>query len=180
MSMSTYPLTIPVCFLIDKDVSTMIQIQDQLTQGTCPEAIQNLLKTSSLYDIVKNQKIPADLMEEYNDQQIAMEILEENDINVIFASEFDGEANTVLFTEHHCQMPEQQRTDGSDYNIIAQQYNCDFIVVIEPEREPSLFHTAYESPEELYNEFKHKMEKFLPPEFPYWRNTVSLYGTYFA
>ena len=168
MSMNTYPLEHSAAFFIDDDAATMILLQHDLEDNALSPALKELVTTHGIYKVVIEKMIPEDEVDEYSDTQYAMEILIDKIEETGFASEFEGEIQSIF--------PEKSETGE------ALEVNCsdDFITYIIPENEPSLFKKAYDSPDDLYREFKNKLEPYLPEEFPFWRNIVSIYGTYYC
>jgi len=84
-----------------------------------------------------------------------------------YIGEFTGEALKI-------------NDDGSDYWDDADYYNSDSIYYFSVSNYPTLFKAAYKDMNELINEFKERLGKYLPENFQYRHFTRHIVGTYFG
>lgn len=70
--------------------------------------------------------------------------------------------------------------EGNHDWLKSDDYNEDYIYYIPTNRCPTLFKAAYKNMEELIDEFKEKIGKYLPSDFDYKNNIRHITGTYFG
>ena len=89
---------------------------------------------------------------------------------VTWANEFDGEVSTLF--------PERAKSP------IEETLSDEPLVYVPAAKEAELFKAAYQSPEELLEEFKAVFAKqegiAFPDDFDWWRHIVSISGTNFC
>lgn len=67
-------------------------------------------------------------------------------------------------------------TWGGEYET----YSCDSICYVPTSKYPTLFKRAYNNMEEIVEEFKSKLDKYLPEDFNYRNRIRHICGTYYA
>lgn len=85
-----------------------------------------------------------------------------------YISEFTGEA--------------QELTDDGVYTWggDSKDYRCDTICYVPTSKYPTLFKQAYSSMDEIIEEFKEKLGKYLTDDFDYRSNIRHICGTYYG
>lgn len=159
---ASYPL-IDTGFYVDGEVAAYILLATDQTTGIVPGEITELLDDGSFVTAAKAGALPCD----YTSVPDAHECIE--DISC-YASEFDGEVLT-LFPERTAS-PIEEALGGDDY-----------LVYVPAAKEAELFKAAYQSPEELLEEFKAVFARqgiAFPDDFDWWRHIVSISGTNFC
>lgn len=173
--MKTYALHEPAAFLIDNDVAATIYFANLLKNDSdeIDPAYLAKLQANGVYKTILTGEIPNFHATDARDIQIAMETLEDAGINdFCFASEFEGSADTVV---------DNQNPDDLDPDQAKNWYfDDDFMACIIPDRPISMFHAAYDSPDDMVEEFKAKLLPFLGPDFPYRQYICKIVGTYYC
>ena len=85
-----------------------------------------------------------------------------------YISEFTGEAQAVN-DQGYC-----------EWGCESQYYSSDKLVYVQASNYPTLFKKAYDNMEELVDEFKLKLSKYLPEDFDYRSRICQISGTYFG
>ena len=94
----------------------------------------------------------------------ALRDLLENDERIVYAPEFTGTAKCILH-EHENQTFE---------------YDDEYLIYIQTEKEPSLFSTAYPTQDSLIEEYKTQLKNILPEDFDYAGCIARLEGVYYS
>lgn len=164
MSMNNYPVNI-VAFWIDSEVAAYINLADDRKSNTIPSKIQKLIEKQNFFDLAKKGKLP----EEYNNLP-DLDIIFDSCFGGAYCSSFEGNVTTLL----------PDRTQDP----IDESFDDDYIVYIPALHQlEDLFSRAYESPEELLDEFKELFNKNhieVPKDFDWWKHIVKIYGTTFC
>lgn len=164
MSMNTYPINCPAAFLIDEEVTAYVLLSEDRANNEIPEEIKACFIDGTFAAKAKTDTLPCG----YSDVSTAQEVLSK--VTCYFSS-FMGEIIS-LFPERSKTPIERSCNSGDD-----------FIAYIPCNKEPNLFKVAYESPDELLNEFKEKLKDRgveLPDDFDWWAHIVSINGTKFC
>lgn len=162
--MNTYPMVEQICLFIDENMAAAILLTADQRTNQLPEPLKELLKTHSITDIVMNKRIPEAYQDNYQDIEMAGDLLE--DLGRVYTSSFEGSI---------CTFQPDQISDPLDKSL-----DDDYIVYLQTAREPDLFHAAYHDLHELEQEFRDRLTGLLPADFPIRRYLVSLNGTYVA
>lgn len=168
MSMKEYPLSAPIAFLIDEEVAAYILLKVTQEDGTTPDAISELLKTPGAFQAAAKNLSSLLNKNDYFDIRDAEEAIEE-DVNVVYASAFDGTADASL--------------DLKDWpHSWDRSFSDDYIVFMEPMKSPSYFSTAYENIEAIIQEFRERLEPYgnFPEDFDWSSKLCSISGTYYC
>lgn len=88
-------------------------------------------------------------------------------LGIEYISSFTGEAYQLL---------DDGDVDWADSDF----FNDDMIYYIHASKYPNIFKKAYEGMDELLEEFKEKIEKYLPNDFDFRGHTKHIVGTYFG
>lgn len=167
MSMRDYPVTVPVAFLVDAEVSAYLMVKRDKENDYVPDDVQKILDAGNFVEDVKNKNKVLEAALYFNVED-AEEILSEFEVEHVFYSNFDGEVNNL----------------DRQLNETGVSKNCseDYIVFIEPRYLPSLFHAPYKSIDEVLSEFKEALRPLgdFPPDFDWASKLVSISGTNFA
>lgn len=160
MSMYEYPVAEEGCFLIDRTVAPWIWRNLDQQDGTVPEELQGV-DDETFKAMIKNDELPeendcpGDLFDVLNKKK--------NIPGLIWCSDFSGEVSSL-------------RGNALEFKVDGEE-----ILYIQPERESTLFHTAYSSFEELVEEFKHKLAGLgIPDAFDWEGHIVKINGTNFC
>ena len=85
-----------------------------------------------------------------------------------YISEFTGEAYAI-------------NDDGYlNWSADCESYRCDSVAYVPLAKYPTLFKRAYSSIEEIVDEFKIKLGKYLPEDFDYRSRICHIVGTYYG
>ena len=84
-----------------------------------------------------------------------------------YISEFTGEAQEV-------------DSNGFYWGGECEEYSSDVIAYVQASNYPTLFRRAYNNMDELVEEFKNKVGKYLPEDFDYRSNIRHICGTYYG
>lgn len=164
MGMATYPMN-DVGFYVDHEVAAYILLAADQATGEVPCEIATLLEDGTFAARAKKGNLPCD----YSIPSVAYECYDGADTVVTWANEFDGEVST-LFPERAKSPIEETLSDES-------------LVYVPSAKEAELFKAAYQSPEELLEEFKAAFtdqEIVLPDDFDWWAHVVTIKGTHFC
>lgn len=171
--MNTYPLSHEYALLITPDVAATILIHDfHKNADTTPEIPETILTALDAgrtpYEIATDPAFKNLIREnDFDNVSDAHDVLQSDDLDgTVYCSEFQGEANT----------PE----GFGEGARIAMNYDDDFIAMLVPEKQPSLFEAAYDDYADLLDEYKRRLEDYVGPGFPYARFIVNVFGTYFC
>ena len=111
--------------------------------------------------------IASQVLEDYTDEDdMAYELYNKGICEYI--SEFTGESLPIRDDGHVSWCD-----DGEDYR-------CDTVMFVPIINYPTLFEKAYENIEEIIDELKRKLGKYLPEEFDYRGKIRHISGTYFG
>lgn len=126
------------------------------------------------YGLILNEKeiklIASKLLKDFDENMDYIELAYELFSNGIleYVSEFTGEAievdNVGMYSWY-----------GND-----EMYNNDVIVYVQLSRYPTLFKSAYNNMEEIIDEVKSKIGKYLPEDFNYRDKIRHICGTYYG
>lgn len=171
--MNTYPLECKYALLITPSVAAAITLHDfhkeADTTPEIPEAILAALESGRTpYDVATDPAFQDMIREgDWDNVSDAHDILQNNDVDgIVYCSEFDGEANT---------------SEGfGDGARIVMNYDDDFIAMLVPLEDASLFEAVYEDYASLLDEYKERLEPYVGPGFPYARFIADVSGTYFC
>lgn len=165
MGMATYPMN-DVGFYVDHEVAAYILLAADQAAGEVPCEIATLLEDGTFAARAKKGNLPCD----YSIPSVAYECYDCADPVVTWANEFDGEVSTLF--------PERAKSP------IEETLSDEPLVYVPAAKEAELFKAAYQSPEELLEEFKAvfaKQEEIaFPDDFDWWRHIVSISGTNFC
>ena len=165
MSMNTYPVNEPCGFLITPDVAAMIMLKKAKDAGELEPYVEEFLDGFSIFEAVRTELLSPSVLEEYSDPQLVFdEFSEKFGMNVL--PEFEGTVKT-LFED------EADRT-------IYETYGDEHVFYIPVAHQPEFFKAVYKDPQEIYDEFKELLKDYLPEEFSYWANIVTIDGTYYC
>lgn len=159
--METIPLTEPACLLIDEDIAAAAMLTAEQKENILLPLLKKLVKDIGITGVVLNKQIPKEYADLY-DIELASQLFDDLE-GCISLYSFEGFAETIL--------PE------SVQNPIKMEFNDDFILYLQADKEPSPFKAAYESPEELEREFRNKLRGIIPDDFPIRRYIVQLHGS---
>lgn len=164
MGMATYPMN-DVGFYVDHEVAAYILLAADQAAGEVPCEIATLLEDGTFAARAKKGNLPCD----YSIPSVAYECYDCADPVVTWANEFDGEVSTLF--------PERAKSP------IEETLSDEPLVYVPAAKEAELFKAAYQSPEELLEEFKTVFVKYginFPDDFDWWRRIVSISGTNFC
>ncbi len=165
MGMATYPMN-DVGFYVDHEVAAYILLAADQAAGEVPCEIATLLEDGTFAARAKKGNLPCD----YSIPSVAYECYDCADPVVTWANEFDGEVSTLF--------PERAKSP------IEETLSDEPLVYVPAAKEAELFKAAYQSPEELLEEFKAVFAKqegiAFPDDFDWWRHIVSISGTNFC
>ena len=165
MGMATYPMN-DVGFYVDHEVAAYILLAADQAAGEVPCEIATLLEDGTFAAQAKKGNLPCD----YSIPSVAYECYDCADPVVTWANEFDGEVSTLF--------PERAKSP------IEETLSDEPLVYVPAAKEAELFKAAYQSPEELLEEFKAVFAKqegiAFPDDFDWWRHIVSISGTNFC
>ena len=165
MGMATYPMN-DVGFYVDHEVAAYILLAADQAAGEVPCEIATLLEDGTFAARAKKGNLPCD----YSIPSVAYECYDCADPVVTWANEFDGEVSTLF--------PERAKSP------IEETLSDEPLVYVPAAKEAELFKAAYQSPEELLEEFKAVFAKqegiAFPDDFDWWRRIVSISGTNFC
>ena len=165
MGMATYPMN-DVGFYVDHEVAAYILLAADQAAGEVPCEIATLLEDGTFAARAKKGNLPCD----YSIPSVAYECYDCADPVVTWANEFDGEVSTLF--------PERAKS------LIEETLSDEPLVYVPAAKEAELFKAAYQSPEELLEEFKAVFAKqegiAFPDDFDWWRHIVSISGTNFC
>ena len=163
--MATYPMN-DVGFYVDHEVAAYILLAADQAAGEVPCEIATLLEDGTFAARAKKGNLPCD----YSIPSVAYECYDCADPVVTWANEFDGEVSTLF--------PERAKSP------IEETLSDEPLVYVPAAKEAELFKAAYQSPEELLEEFKAVFAKqegiAFPDDFDWWRHIVSISGTNFC
>ena len=135
MGMATYPMN-DVGFYVDHEVAAYILLAADQAAGEVPCEIATLLEDGTFAARAKKGNLPCD----YSIPSVAYECYDCADPVVTWANEFDGEVSTLF--------PERAKSP------IEETLSDEPLVYVPAAKEAELFKAAYQSPEELLEEFK--------------------------
>lgn len=164
MCMATYPMN-DVGFYVDHEVAAYILLAADQAAGEVPCEIATLLEDGTFAARAKKGNLPCD----YSIPSVAYECYDCADPVVTWANEFDGEVSTLF--------PERAKSP------IEETLSDEPLVYVPAAKEAELFKAAYQSPEELLEEFKAVFAEqgiAFPDDFDWWRHIVSISGTNFC
>lgn len=165
MGMATYPMN-DVGFYVDHEVAAYILLAADQAAGEVPCEIATLLEDGTFAARAKKGNLPCD----YSIPSVAYECYDCADPVVTWANEFDGEVSTLF--------PERAKSP------LEETLSDEPLVYVPAAKEAELFKAAYQSPEELLEEFKAVFAKqegiAFPDDFDWWRHIVSISGTNFC
>ena len=162
MSMKDYPVDI-YCFYIDHEVAAYAYLKIDRDRNSVPAAIQDSIDTGLFHDLARAGTLP----EDYSDISDVQSVMDDDETH--FCSDFEGDIDTLL--------PERTA------NPISKTVSDFYIVYIDRKKFGDLFHAAYESPEELLEEFQTSLKNQgieLPDDFDWWAHIVHINGTTFG
>lgn len=122
------------------------------------------------YGLVLNEEdielIASKCLNDSNDEvfNLAYELYEKGILEYI--SEFSGEAQALY--------------ENGLYSFYGEYYGGDYIYYIPVRTYPTLFRAAYNDMEELIEEFKERIGKYLPNDFDYRSRIRHIVGTYYG
>lgn len=179
MSMNTYPLIVKKAFIVDEEVAAYIQRTFDTRMKYLPEEIANM-SDAEFAEAAKKGNITLCNGEPYVDNMCnILDILQqyscsENDF--FFVNEFDGEVEYC-----HVRKDGAYMEDGADFDPLTRNFEEDYIVCAEPEKNADYFSRSYESEDELIAEYKEHLSEFNFPENFNWKaHIVDICGTYFS
>lgn len=162
MPMTTYGIKDTGLLIADEIAAYIVLASDQ-ENSSVPAVVQAALDDGSFEQKVldKSPEIP----EEYRDISFAQECLEAKGIGDMHCSEFAGNASTLVLPGNEKMTPR------------IWEYEDDYIAYI-PAKAPSLFEAAYNSPDELIQEFRARLEGILPKDFDLRPYIAEIDGTF--
>lgn len=162
MSMKYYP--VDICgFYIDHEVAAYAYLKIDRDRDSVPAAIQDIIDKGLFHDLARAGTLP----EDYSDISDVQSVMDDDETH--FCSDFEGDIDTLL--------PERTA------NPISKTVSDFYIVYIDRKKFGDLFHAAYESPEELLEEFQTSLKNQgieLPDDFDWWAHIVHINGTTFG
>lgn len=166
MSMNTCPLN-EIGFILDIEAAMHINLR----LGVYDDSAQDKASVELMLanpDFSKDiGRVIADEGWLEDDPNLAWEALQSEGVDAVaWYSDFEGIVETTF----------PDKTD----NPMEETYENEALYMIRIAREPSLFHAAYSSPDELVEEYKDLLGKYLPEDFDWWRHIVTAYGTYYC
>lgn len=176
MSMNTYPLSYEVALVITPKFNLLMQLQADYNAAKETGASDRLspediaaIATNGVIKAIENRQIsPEYIRERECDFGYLIDYIRDanKDANMVFCSDFDGEASSV---------------DQSIDNPLTEQYSDDFLLLFEPEKSLSIFSPEhYNGLTELLDEFRTELQDFLPEELDIRPYLMTISGTYFC
>lgn len=168
MSMMTYPLREVGAFLVDELVAAYVLQKDYEKTGEhFSETVKEALENGTFYQMAENNAFSLETNDfDCFDPTEAFEVLNDVIDDINHMSEFVGSATTLV--------PERAKRP------LDISYSNDCIAYIPASRMPELFSAAYESLDELIDEFKEKIGAYLPDNFDWAGHICTIDGTYFC
>lgn len=173
MSMQSYPAKEHHAFYVDHVVTAHIMLALDKELGEVPEEIQKILDEGGMEAFTKAAIAYDETLDDNDYFCDAFELsnrLEDTNlghsVGVVPYSNFDGTVDSTY--------PDRAKRS------VEQSLSEETFGLILPGREESLFEKAYESPEELMEEYKHDLEGVLPDDFDWWAYMVDVDGTTFG
>lgn len=152
-------------FVITKEAAAYIVLALDRKEGSVPNDVQKLLDENKFREVAKNRtQILPEYYADYDTILDALRDLLENDERIVYAPEFTGTAECILH-EHENQTFE---------------YDDEYLIYIQTEKEPSLFSTAYPTQDSLIEEYKTQFKNILPEDFDYAECITKLEGIYYS
>ena len=164
MGMATYPMN-DVGFYVDHEVAAYILLAADQAAGEVPCEIATLLENGTFAARAKKGNLPC----KYSIPSVAYEYYDYEGTIFTWANQFDGKVST-LFPER-AKFPIKKTLSDTPLVYVPAAKTADW------------FKAAYQSPEELLEEFKTVFVKYginFPDDFDWWRRIVSISGTNFC
>lgn len=163
--MRDYPLN-DTGFLITSETAVWINLAyDRKTENVPPD-IQELLDQGLFRAAARDgSNVLSEL--DYDTVESAQECLEGMGINTVYCSEFTGQAKPLELPEGN---PFQEETE----------YEGEPLCYIPVKRAPELFKAAYNSSQEMIDEFMSELADVFPEDFDIRKFLVTISGTYFC
>lgn len=164
MGMATYPMN-DVGFYVDHEVAAYILLAADQAAGEVPCEIATLLEDGTFAARAKKGNLPC----KYSIPSVAYEYYDYEGTIFTWANQFDGKVST-LFPER-AKFPIKKTLSDTPLVYVPAAKTADW------------FKAAYQSPEELLEEFKTVFVKYginFPDDFDWWRRIVSISGTNFC
>lgn len=163
--MLDYPLT-DTGFLITSETAAWINLAYDRRTETVPPEIQELLDQGIFAAAARDG---CDVLSEldYDTVGSAQECLEGMCINTVYCSEFTGQAKPLELPEGN---PFQEETE----------YEGESLCYIPVKRAPELFKAAYNSSQEMIDEFMSELAGVFPENLDIRKFLVTISGTYFC
>lgn len=132
--------------------------------------------------IVLSEQLATDIMNSYLTQEAREEeigsdivesianILEKNDLTFDYIGNFEGEANPFWSDT------DQERTSRMEWH----EYFGDTVYYLPLSKNPSLTSAAYNSIDEIVNEFRNDLKGFLPDDYPIEDHMYIISGVFFS
>lgn len=154
-----------VGFYVDHEVAAYILLAADRTTDAIPCKIATLLENGTFAARAKKGNLPC----KYSVPSVAYEYYDYEGTIFTWANEFDGKVST-LFPER-AKFPIKKTLSDTPLVYVPAAKTADW------------FKAAYQSPEELLEEFKTVFVKYginFPDDFDWWRRIVSISGTNFC
>lgn len=154
-------------FVITKEAAAYIVLALDRKEGSVPNDVQRLLDENKFREVAKNHM--RNLPEYYADYDVIIDALRdllENDERIVHAPNFTGTAECILH-------------EYKDRNQTF-EYDDEYLIYVQTEKEPSLFSTAYPTQDSLIEEYKTQFKNILPEDFNYAECITKLKGIYYS
>lgn len=160
--MRDYPLN-DTGFLITSETAAWINLAYDRENETVPPEIQELSDQGLFESAARDGSgILSEL--DYGSVELAQECLEDM---TVYCSEFTGQAKSLELPEGN---PFQEETE----------YEGESLCYIPVKRAPELFKAAYNSSQEMIDEFMSELVDVFPEDFDIRKFLVTISGTYFC
>lgn len=158
------PLTEPLAFLVDDEVTAWLLLKQAKLEHTVSEDVQRLLDTGKFH-IAAQEHDPALDDAGFFERNEAAEFLEEHGVDIRIVENFDG---SVAYLDDNLQ-PRQ-----------TEWYTNGYLVLMTPDEKPNFFRAAYTGLGDIITEFQRKLARIgaFPDGFPYYDHLVRIKGTY--
>ena len=155
-------------FVINSEICAYLTGYFARTNPCFPdEDIRNTALRPDFFTLVEK----GNLDEEFYDIDYIREMLENSNVDIVYCSNFAGEATTITGI-----LPEEQ-------NSMEIEYNDDFLLIIPLARAASLFKQAYRDANEVIQEIKDVLNPYreaFPDNFDISQYICEVAGTYFC
>lgn len=164
MNKPILPLTEPLAFLVDDEVTAWLLLKQAKMKHTVSDDVQRLLDAGKFH-IAAQEYDPALNNAGLFERNEAAEFLEDYGIDIHIIENFDGSVTYL------------------DDNLQPRQTECctnGYLVLLTPDENPSFFRAAYTGLGDIIAEFQRKLARTgaFPDGFPYYDHLVRIKGTY--